>query len=84
MLEFDCGAHYKFAGADRPRSVARPLHDRLFDRPLGLRLGRPAGRGVTQDGPTYGMTLLDQRQRAPRRDKRERNVKVAMMADQER
>jgi hypothetical protein len=30
------------------------------------------------------MTLLDQRQRGLRRDERECNVKVAMMADQER
>jgi len=85
ILEFYCGAHYKFAGAARPGA---PLHDPctiayLIDPSIFTWENLP-GEVVTEEGPTYGMTLIDTRHRAPRRDKRVRNVKVAMTADQER
>lgn len=82
-MQFYFDTHFRFVGA---RAVGAPIHDvcpvaYLLD-PGCFEFEALPVEVVTQPGPAYGMTLVDQRERQPTFDTRARNVHVAMRVDQ--
>jgi len=82
-LQFYFNTHFKFVGQG---AVGAPIHDvcpvAYLIRPDCFEFDDCHVDVITERGPAYGMTLVDQRERQPAFDTRQKNVKVALNVNQ--
>lgn len=82
-LQFYFNTHFRFVGE---AATGAPIHDvcpvAYLINPDCFKFEELPVDVVTQNGPAYGMTLVDQRERRREFDTRHRNVKVATKVNQ--